>query len=77
MTDSKGKQKKPYRYDKMTTPYEKLKSLENGKTYLKEGISFDQLDRIAYAINDNEAADRMNQARNELLKRINNEQKTA
>ena len=77
ITDSKGKQKKQYRYDKMTTPYEKLKSLEKATTYLKEGISFDQLDQTAYAINDNEAADRMNQARSELLKRINNEQKTA
>ena len=75
--DDKGKQRKKYPYDKMTTPYEKLKSLDNADSYLKEGISFEQLDSIAYAINDNEAADRMNQARNELLKRINNEQKMA
>ena len=77
ITDSKGKQKKKYYYDKMTTPYEKLKSLDNAAGYLKEGISFEQLDKLAYATSDNEAADRMNQARNELLKRINNEQKKA
>ena len=28
ITDEKGKQRKKYRYDKMLTPYEKLKSLE-------------------------------------------------
>ena len=77
ITDSKGKQKKKYYYDKMTTPYEKLKSLDNAAGYLKEGISFEQLDKLAYATSDNEVADRMNQARNELLKRINNEQKKA
>ena len=75
--DDKGKQRKKYPYDKMTTPYEKLKSLDKAETYLKEGISFEQLDSIAYAISDNEAADQMNQARYELMKRINNEQKTA
>ncbi len=32
--DDKGKQKKKYRYDKMMTPYEKLKSLEQAKNYL-------------------------------------------
>ncbi len=77
ITDKKGKQKKLYPYDKMTTPYEKLKSLDNAAIYLKEGVTFEQLDHHAYAICDNEAADRMNQARNSLLKRINNEQRTA
>lgn len=75
--DAKGKQRKKYPYDKMQTPYDKLKSLDNAATYLKEGISFEQLDKLAYAMSDNEAADRMNQAKYELMKRINNEQKTA
>ena len=52
-------------------------SLDKAETYLKEGISFEQLDSIAYAISDNEAADQMNQARYELMKRISNEQKAA
>ena len=33
--DEKGKQRKKYHYDKMMTPYEKLKSLNNAKDYLK------------------------------------------
>ena len=37
-TDDKGKQRKKYRYDKMMTPYEKLKSLEQAGNYLKGGM---------------------------------------
>ena len=31
------------------TPYEKLKSLDNAEQYLKPGITFEELDKIAYA----------------------------
>ena len=53
ITDDKGKQRKKYRYDKMMTPYEKLKSLEQAKNYLKEFLSFEQLDKEAYEMSDN------------------------
>ncbi len=52
-----GKQKKVY--GQYMTPYEKLKSLEGAEQYLKKGVSFDSLDRIAYAMSDNEAAVRI------------------
>ncbi len=37
------------------TPYDKLQSLPNAPHYLKPGLTFRQLDAIAYAISDNEA----------------------
>ncbi|WP_240466297.1 hypothetical protein [Arhodomonas sp. KWT] len=61
----------------MMTPFEKLKSLPRADHYLKPGITFEQLDAIAYAISDNEAARRLNQARAELFRSINNTQNPA
>jgi hypothetical protein len=46
----------------MDTPYDKLKSLPKADTFLKPGITFKQLDAIALAISDNEAAKQMNEA---------------
>jgi hypothetical protein len=63
ITDRKGKERKSYPYDKMMTPYEKLKSLPNAASYLKPGTTFKQLEDIAYAISDNEASRQMNEAR--------------
>ncbi|MCK5189025.1 MAG: transposase family protein, partial [Methylococcales bacterium] len=68
--DDKGKERKKYHYDKMMTPYEKLKSLDNAKDYLKEPLSFEQLDKEAYKISDNKAADKMNLAKKQLFKQI-------
>jgi hypothetical protein len=58
------------------TPYEKLKSLDKAKDFLKEKLSFKQLDKLAYEISDNEFTDQMNLAKMQLFKRIN-EQKIA
>ena len=76
LTDDKGKQRKTYDYDKMMTPYEKLKSLNEAESFLKEKLTFDQLDKIAYGTSDNEFADQMNLAKKRLFKQIN-EQKLA
>ena len=54
----------------MMTPYEKLKSLPDAKQYLKPGFTFQQLDDIALAISDNEAAHQLNEARKQLFKTI-------
>jgi len=70
ITDSKGRQRKRYRYAQMMTPYEKLKSLPNAEQFLKPGLSFQSLDDIAYAISDNEAAQRLQEARHHLFKSI-------
>jgi hypothetical protein len=75
--DPKGRVRKRYRYEQMMTPYEKLKSLPQARQYLKPGITFEQLDAIAHAISDNEAAQRLNRARAELFRSINNAQNPA
>ena len=69
-TDSKGKQRKVYKYNNMMTPYEKLKSLPDAESYLKEDITFEILDEIAMEMSDNEAAERLQNARKILFNQI-------
>ena len=45
--DAKGKQKKKYEYKNMMTPYDKFKSLPHAEQYLKDGLTFKNLDDIA------------------------------
>lgn len=66
-TDAKGKQRKVYRYENLMTPYDKLKSLPDAKDYLKPGRSFEILDAVAHRISDNQAADRLQKARQKLF----------
>jgi transposase InsO family protein len=75
--DAKGRLRKRYPYATMTTPYEKLKSLPEATQYLKPGVTFEDLDAIAYAISDNEAARRLNEARATLFRSINQAQQPA
>lgn len=77
ITDAKGRQRKSYPYKLMMTPYEKFKSLHLAEQFLKPGISFQQLDAQANAMSDNDAAQRMNDARAGLFKTIFNRSKTA
>ena len=70
ITDKKGKQRKKYPYKNMMTPYDKLKSLTNAESYLKDGVSFNEMDKKAYAITDNQSADRLQKARRLLFKTI-------
>lgn len=70
ITDSKGKQRKKYRYQDMMTPYEKFKSLLRPSQYLKSGITFKQLDAFAQAMTDNDAAEQLNSARDQLFKQL-------
>jgi hypothetical protein len=75
--DAKGRLRKRYPYATMTTPYEKLRSLPEAAQYLKPAITFKDLDAIAYAISDNEAARRLNAARATLFRSINQAQQPA
>jgi transposase InsO family protein len=75
--DAKGRSRKRYSYNLMMTPYEKLKSIETAEQFLKPGITFQQLDAQAHAISDNDAAQRMNDARAMLFKTIFNRSKKA
>ena len=77
ITDAKGRQRKRYPYELMMTPYEKFKSLDKAEQYLKLGITFKNLDARATALSDNDAAQRMNDARTILFKTIFNRSKKA
>ena len=70
IVDKKGKERKRYPYDQMMTPYEKLKSLPNATSYLKPGTTFKQLDEIAHQISDNDAAERLQNAKTKLFQII-------
>jgi hypothetical protein len=70
ITDAKGKQRKTYPYEALMTPYDKFKSLPNAEQYLKPGITLKQLDDMATAISDNDAAKQLNEAKLKLYKTI-------
>jgi hypothetical protein len=77
ITDAKGRSRKRYPYKLMMTPYEKLKSLPLAEQFLKPAITFQQLDAQATATSDNDAAQRLNDARAILFKTILNRSKIA
>lgn len=64
--DDKGKIKKKYNH--WIIPYEKFKSLENAKQYLKPNFSFEELDKIAYEKSDNDFAEKMQEEKTKLFK---------
>ena len=65
--DERGRQQRRYRYEDVHTPYEKLKSLPDAEQYLKAGVTFAKLDAFATRYSDNEAADRLREARKKLF----------
>ena len=71
VTDEKGRERKRYPYENMMTPYQKLQSLPDATTYLRDGISFDKLDALAFAQSDNDAARIVTQTRTALFQHIN------
>lgn len=77
ITDSKGKITKRYRLENMMTPYQKFKSLPEAQRFLKPGSDFNQLDQLAMTMTDNQAAERLNTARNKLFQSINRRSKRA
>ncbi len=77
ITDAKRRQRKHYPYKFMITPYEKLKSLPEAAQYFKPGITFNQLDALATAISDNDAAQQLNNARVSLFTIISNRSRSA
>ena len=70
ITDEKGKEKKKYLYENMMTPFEKLKSLPDWAQYLKEGTPPHALESKAESMSDNEAAQKLQDARESLFKHI-------
>ena len=67
VADSKGRIRKSYPHDMMDTPYEKLKSLPGAERHLRDGLTFAELDRMAYAVSDSEAAAELNRRRAEVF----------
>ncbi len=72
ITDKKGKEKKIYPKENYMTPYEKFKSLENAKQYLKPGISFYKLDKIPLEMSSTDYAKKMQKEKQLLFKNIFN-----
>lgn len=72
ITDKKGKERKIYPKDNYMTPYEKFKSLENAEQYLKSGINFEELDKIAFEISSTDYAKKMQKEKQLLFKNIFN-----
>ena len=70
LIDPRGRQRNDTPYRLSMTPYDKLKSLPRAHTFLKPGVTFQKLDALAHEITDNEAAERMNQARSRLFQTI-------
>ena len=54
----------------MMTPYEKFASLPNLKQYLKPDITLEKLNAFSKEMNDNEAAEQLNSARDYLFKQL-------
>jgi hypothetical protein len=65
--DHRGKVEKTYPYEKMMTPYEKLKSLPGAVNYLQPDMTLKKLSDIANKMSDNEFAERMVKARSNLF----------
>lgn len=68
VANKKGKKKKVY--NNYQVPYEFLKNLSNSKKYLKPGLSFAKLDKIAYQMSDNEFAKILRKEERLLFKKI-------
>ena len=66
----KGKIIKVYPQNDYQTPYEKFRALPNAKTYLKKGITFENLDLLAYEHTDNEYAKIVQDEKKKLFKII-------
>ena len=66
--DKKGKQKKVYNH--YQTPYESLKKITGAGKFLKPGISFEKLDKIAEEYSDNEFATIMEKEKQKLFRKI-------
>tara|TARA_R110001583_G_scaffold27381_3_gene97948 strand:+ start:187 stop:1494 length:1308 start_codon:yes stop_codon:yes gene_type:complete len=68
--NNKGKPIKTYPYESMMTPYEKLKSLPNAKSYLKSDVHFEKLDEQVMSMTDNACAELLQQERNKLFDQV-------
>jgi len=66
--DKRGKIKKKYATN--VTPYARLRGLENAVQYLKDGVTFEELDKLAYAESDIEAGEGVMKAKGRMFSQI-------
>jgi transposase InsO family protein len=71
--DARGRRGRKYKLEDYATPYEKLKSLPEGASYLKENLSLARLDELASAMSDTECAKKMAAAKAKLLRMVKTE----
>ena len=65
-----GRLKKRYRQNDVATPYDRFSSLPDAASFLKPGVTFQQLDRLASATTDLDAAKAVRQDRNDLFRAV-------
>ena len=65
-----GRVRKRYPQAGVATPYDRLRSLPDADGYLRPGVTFEALDRVALEIPGFEAAQLARRARNELLRTL-------
>ena len=69
-TDRKGRVIRQYRPQDLRTPYEKFRSLPDAASFLREGVTLEQLELQACRLSDNESAERLLRERKKLFKPI-------
>ena len=65
-----GRIKRVYRPQDAMTPLDKLASLPKAQTFLREGVTLQELHLLARALTDIQAAEELNEARNDLFRRV-------
>jgi transposase InsO family protein len=74
--DARGKRRRQYPREDYATPYEKLKSLPEAPSHLKEKMSLARLDQLAAGMSDTECAKKMAAAKAKLLRMVKTESPT-
>lgn len=69
-TDEKGRVRRRYPQARYRTPWEKLQQVPRAGEYLREGMSLAMLKRMAGAMSDTEAAQRMQKVKHKLLEKL-------
>ena len=65
-----GRIKRVYRPQDAMTPLDKLASLSQAHTFLRQGITLEHLRELATALSDVQAAEDLNEARHALFRRV-------
>ena len=70
VTDGKGRITRRYRPQDLMTPYEKFRSLPDAASFLRPGVTLEQLARQSRRLSDNESAARLLRERKKLFEPI-------